>query len=310
MAGVVLAAAVAGGALVATGGPDPATPEFPTAVPALSLGDDRTADPCGPVRPEALQAFGRTTPVPDYGNFASCQIEVSQRGSDTIQVSSRYRPSSSTPPEGEQERLGQALIVRRPADGEACQRYVVLADGTPLEIRAGFEPSPSGTRGPLSDVCAVAEAAAASAATTFAEDGVVRRTPPGTGLWTTDACTLLTAGDLTFLPPGERTDGYRNVGGWQCEWGDDKDPETSVMISFDRYSPPQQTGDPAPWTPAFVDRDEEDGVCNAEVPKQPFLGSGGRPQAEVLRVKTEGPLDRRQLCERAVALATAADART
>ncbi|TCK20735.1 serine/threonine-protein kinase [Pseudonocardia endophytica] len=309
-AGVVVAAAVAGGVLVATGGPSGDAPAFPSTVQALSLGDDRTADPCAPVRPDALQSFGKTTEVPDYGNFASCEISIAQRGSDTIDVSSRYRPSSTTPPEGDQQRLGDALIVRRPADGPSCQRYVVLADGTPLEITAEFQPAASGSQGPLADVCTVAEAAAASAATTFADDGIVRRTPPASGLWTKDACTLLTADDLRFLPAEDRSDGFRNNGGWQCEWGDGKDPETSVMISFDRYDPPQQTGDPAPGTPAFIDRDEQQGVCNAEVPKQPFLAVDGEPRTEVLRVKTEGPLGREELCDRAAALANAANART
>ena len=308
-AGVLVAAAVAGGVLVATGGPDASGPQFPTVVPALSLGDDRTADPCGPVRPEDLQAFGATTRVPDYGNFASCEVSVAQRGSDTIDVSSRWRPSSSTPPEGEAQKLGDALVVRRPAEDGMCQRYVVLADGSPLEITAEFEPAASGSQGPLADVCTVAETAAASAATTLAADGVPRRDPPAEGLWTTDACTLLSPDDLSFLPPEERSDGYRNNGGWQCEWGDGRDPETSVMISFDRYTPPQESGDPAPGTPAFVNRDAQDGTCNAEVPTRQFIAASGEPRTEVLRVKTEGPLSRTELCDRAAALATAANAR-
>ena len=256
--GVLLAAAVAAGVLVATNGTGTGPRgTFPSAIPTLRIDDERTADPCGLVQPETLAAFGRTTPIPDYGNFANCQIEVSQRASDTIQVGTRFQPSSSDLPAGDQQRIGEAVIVRRPAEDGGCLRYIVLADGHRIEISAGFEPSPSGSPGPLSDVCAVAETATASAATTLADSGVVQRQPPTEGLWTKRACSLLSPEDLSFLPPDERTDGYSNFGDWQCEWGDGKDPETGVLVSFDRYSPPQETGRPVPWHPGVRRRQHE-----------------------------------------------------
>lgn len=299
-AGILLLAAV-GAVVLATGGVGRSGgPAFPTAVPARTIGDPRTADPCSLVRPDALGGFGATRLVPDYGGFASCTVEVAQRGSDTIDVSTEFRAASSTPPEGERQRLGDALVIRRPADGTDCRRYLVLADGTPVDITASF----NGKQPALAEVCAVAETAVAAAASTAAEDGIGRRDPPDTGLWTRDACSLLGPADLPFLPPASRSDPSRGFAGWQCDWSDGDDSQVSVL--FDRYDPPSETGRAVPGTPAFV-RSDEPGRCNAEVPRRPFLSAGGRPRSELLRVRVQGPQPVPALCDRAAALATVAN---
>ncbi|NWJ73999.1 serine/threonine protein kinase [Pseudonocardia sp. ICBG1122] len=308
---VLAAAAVVGTTLVLPGDrPDTtaASGGFPEAVPALAVGDQRTADPCL-VDPAVLAPWGAPQTVPDYGGFASCDVDAFREGTDTVGVSVRYQQRTDDPPDGARERRGELTVIRRPAAGTDCQRYLWLADGTVVQVQSGFAPSAAAQAGP--DPCAPAEAAAASAAATLAR-GVPRRTPPtSSALWAADACTLLRPEDLTVLPGPNRSEFFRDVAGWRCDWdAGDADDALQITLSFDRYDDPRGTdARRGPGTDTWT-RADGDTACNAEVPVRDFVGSNGRPMSEVLRVRTaEGGLGTGELCDLAARLAGTARTR-
>ncbi|MET0188607.1 MAG: serine/threonine-protein kinase, partial [Pseudonocardia sediminis] len=307
-AALLLVLAVAAGTALTRGEPEtPAAagpPTLPASVGTVLIGDERTADPCL-IDPAALSSFGKPTLIPDYGNLAACSVDLTQRGSDSYDVPVRWRPSASDPPEGEQQRIGDLLVVRRPpSDDVSCERYVLLTDGTQADINVAF----TGDQAPIAAPCTVADAAVASAVTTLAQRGVPRRPAPQEPLGSADACTLIRPEDLSFLPPDRRTDTYRGFAGWSCDWSDGRDPELGITLTFDRYAPPSETGDPVPGTPAFV-RVQDDDSCNGEIPRRQFLGVDGKPRAEELRVKVEGTGTPEQKCAIAGRLVTAANGR-
>lgn len=289
-----------------TPAPEPLT--LPATLPALAVGDQRTADPCL-VDPAALAPFAPAVLEPDYGHLSSCAVAFVRDGDDVGRVDVRLRRGGGTPPEGDRQELGDAVLVRTPAEGTTCGRVLRLNDGTEI----GIDADDDGSGAVRADPCAVAEAATASAATRLARDGIPRRAVPppgGSALWTTEACDLLRPEDLTMLPPPARSDPYRGFGGWSCQWAaGDGDADLRLMVSFDRYDVPSATGRPLPGTDAFV-REDGDDACNSEVPVRTYTGTNGRPLAEIVRVKAEeGGLPAAQRCALAGRLADSAAAR-
>lgn len=314
----IVAAAVAGGLVLATNGdrsdvdpvqePAAAGPTFPTAIGPLTIGDQRTADPCSLLDPSALSGFGRTIVYPDLSEFAECVVDLPQEGDAVVNTTVRFGPPSDDPPDGEQRRLGDALVVRRPADATGCRRFVVLSDGTPVAVASryyGSGPSPL-------DQCAVAETATAAVATTLAERGIGRREPPDApgSLWSVDACSLLEPADLAVLPAVARVEPVMGFGNWQCSWSDGTDPQTSVYVAFRRDrqpGPDDGTQVAVGAATGYVERSE--GQCEVVVGRRRFPASNGGERVEILRVGTEGPQPEDQLCAAAKELTTAAVAR-
>lgn len=100
-AAVVLAAAAVVGTTLVLPADRPDTTAapggFPEAVPALAVGDQRTADPCL-VDPAVLAPWGAPQTVPDHGGFASCDVDAFREGTDTVGCRSATSSAPTTLP--------------------------------------------------------------------------------------------------------------------------------------------------------------------------------------------------------------------
>lgn len=281
----------------------PAPGEFPAAVGPLEVGDQRTVDVCAFLDASALTEFGEATVDPAAGRFNGCTATLPQPGSATIAVGVAIDPPTSEMPEGEQQQLGDTLIIRRPGSDTACGRVIYPSDGTRVMINANYR----GSGEPTEDVCAIAETATATAARGLAERGIVRREPPGGAgtLWGVESCTVLEPGDLAVLPT-VTIDGYRGFGGWDCQFGDDADPETAVQLSFSRARSPSVDEDltAVPTASGTVYTELDDDLCYAYAEYRPSgTDVHGEALVELVRVRVEGPLGADGLCSAAASLA-------
>ncbi|MFP5022143.1 serine/threonine-protein kinase [Pseudonocardia phyllosphaerae] len=275
----------------------------PVPLPVLTVGDQRSADPCL-VDPASLARFGTPVPLPDYGNLASCEVALQSQGADIGSVVSRYHSENDVPRDGDITRLGAATLERKPRDDNSCDRDLHLSGGAKITVTGERDGKKAAEQ---LDPCAMADAGVASATSRLAGGGILRRQPPpgASPLWNTDACDLLKPADLTDIPAAGKKP-FRDFGGWSCDWG--TDDSVQVKVSFDRYDHPDQGQKPDGV--AYVRTDDDGSSCNAEVPQRDFDGTNGRQLAEVLRVKAEGGgRSATQLCAIASKLATTAQKR-
>jgi hypothetical protein len=305
-AAVLVVAALAVGFLVTRPSAQPA------AARSATIGDPRTADPCGLMNPSTLSRFGSADLDPAYGNFDRCDVLV-QAGGGTVDVEDQFQTSAAADPlPGSVQRVGSVGVVRGTLDtgNEECLRTIVLTDQNRIVVSAQVKSDKS-----TADLCAMAESATTTAIGVLNKSGVPRRTTPSDphSLSTVDACHLLNAGDLAVVPGIDATQADAGFGDWDCSWSSNS-TNTTVDVRFDRNSPltaadgtPIQVGS----RPAFVmPADDGPGTCAVEIEHRTYTDANADQISEIVRVTVQGGSQlQSQLCGTATQLANSTAAK-
>jgi hypothetical protein len=284
----------------------------PAAAQPATIGDPRTADPCGLMNPTTLSRFGSDDLDPAYGNFDRCDVLV-QAGGGTVDVEDQFQTSASADPlPGSVQRVGSVGVVRGTLDtaNAECLRTIVLTDQNRVIVQARVTSDRS-----TADLCAMADSATTTAVGVLDKSGVPRRTVPADArsLATVDACHLLNASDLAVVPGIDATQADAGFGDWECGWSSNS-TNTTVDVRFDRNSPltasdgtPIQVGS----RPAFMmPADDGPGTCAVEVEHRTYTDPNADQIAEIVRVAVQGGSQlQSQLCGTATQLANSAAAK-
>lgn len=201
--------------------------------PVLAIGDPRTADPCALTDAAAFTRFGDAKLSTDYGNFNRCDVIVQSSGGSVVDVELQLEVpgwfddptlSSKPPP-------GGIKVIKKPPDGSACDRALILPDRNLVLISA----DQAGTG--QARLCAMADAQTAIALTALHRSGVPRRAQPSrASLASRNACSLPDPKSLDAVPGiagATRTQGFA---GWECRW-DSNSAGSYVKLGFDRGVP-------------------------------------------------------------------------
>jgi hypothetical protein len=306
-AGVLVVAALLVGFLVIRPAAQPAAGSA-----SATIGDPRTADPCGLVNPSTLARFGGDDVDPAYGNFDRCDVLV-QAGGGTVDVEDQFLSSSSPAPlPGTVQRIGAVGVVRGTLDiaNAECLRTILLTDQNRILVQAHVTSDKS-----TADLCAMAESATTTAVGVLNKSGVPRRktTPDPHSLSTVDACHLLNASDLAVVPGIDATQTDAGFGDWECSWTSNS-TNTTVDVRFDRNTPLTaadgtqiQTGS----RPAFVmPADDGPGTCAVEIEHRTYTNTNSDQISEIVRITVAGGSQlQSQLCGTATQLANSAAAK-
>lgn len=289
---VLLVAGVGAGGFfwgLSTRSADPVATADPAVRAPAALGDERAVDPCAVLSEQALTRFGTSELYPDFGELASCRIDLTTTSGEPLAVAA-YLNSAADVDEvtGGREALGE-LEIRRPVPSDtACDRWIVLADGTGVQLLV------TRTVAGAADLCAVADAAATSAAVVLADTAPLptRTVPaPSDRLAALDVCALpaATLSSVPGLDVGRLAVGF---GGWGCTWGSLSD--TWFRVVGNRTGPYEGTG-AAPstvggrqvWTsdygtPAF---------CEMGIVLDTYVGPTGNPRVNVVTVQLGSSAD-------------------
>ncbi|WP_220447704.1 serine/threonine-protein kinase [Nonomuraea diastatica] len=291
-------------------GDHPRATAAPTPVPApVHRADLRGADPCALLDPVSLRGFGRAELDRQYGNFDRCDVIVQPPGDDT-EVDVLVDFDLDPPPEGiaPARTVGVVSVVENPEESDTCYRTLVLSgvhDSTVRVIAKRYDPG----RAPL---CAIADAATATAVDAFNRGPLERRSPPANSLIHQDACTLLTAKALAIVPGVDAADPDPGFGNWDCDW-ESTTSHMDVSLRFDQGRPPSAEDGTSTrlngYRAFLIPEGEGDGTCLVQVVYRFYRSLPGGQGAETVRllVKGDHPVDR--LCTVATDLARAATAR-
>jgi hypothetical protein len=284
----------------------------PAAAHSATIGDPRTADPCGLMNPAALSRFGDDVLDPAYGNFDRCDVLVNAGGGQ-VDVEDQFLNSSAPAPlPGTVQRIGSVGVIRGTLDtaNAECLRTIQLTDQIRVVVSAQVKSDQSSA-----DLCALAESATTTAVDMLDKSGVPRRktTPDPHSLSTVDACNLLNATDLAIVPGIDATQTDAGFGDWECSWSSNS-TDTTVDVRFDRNSPltasdgtPIQVGS----RPAFVEpADDGPGTCAVEIEHRTYTDANADQLSEIVRVAVQGGSQlQSQLCGTATQLANSAAAK-
>ncbi|WP_272949119.1 serine/threonine-protein kinase [Kribbella pittospori] len=275
------------------------------------VGDPLTVDPCALIEEASLSSFGETTLEPSYGNFDRCDVVVTGKGDQEVDVRADFElPDSDELPQGDVEKhTGNLLaVVREKAEDDSCDRVLVLSDHKNVRVGARH------TDGSGMDVCGMAEAVTQKAIGVLGAGPIPRRTQPlpDTSLARLDACALLDNQALELIPGVDATHPEHSFGGWQCGW-DSTTSDLSVALRFDRDQPLDASdGQPVKVAgrSAFVQSDDEGpGTCTVRVVYRTFLDAHDDDAIELVQVVVSGPGKPASLCGLASKLSQAAAAK-
>ncbi|HEX6444253.1 MAG TPA: protein kinase [Streptosporangiales bacterium] len=296
----VLAVVAAGAALARGRAPDDAGPAASShrAGPAVAtMGDARTADPCGLVDAGALRRYGDAQLDPHYGNFNRCDVLVTSGGSEVdVEVDLETAASGDGLPPGRREHVGGLTVVRRAERDGECDRAVQLADRSLVFVSASQDD------GHTSKLCAMADAATATATAVLRKGAVPRRTVP----FAANSVARLKACDLLDQQALDRIGGIRAVdhgtgfGDWECDWQSVTNG-TGVQLRFDQSSSLSPGGDGTlvriGGRKTFVIRNGEGpGTCLLLVVNRTFQAGSGDSIDELVYLNVTGHRPVAELC--------------
>ncbi len=261
---------------------------------AIVLGDPRTADPCAFADPDVFTPFGDPTVASTRGGLNRCDvlIDVADEdgdvaGAQDIDVVFQFVRA------GSDARRPADLVRQSPERGdEECAIAFTLTDGNVVEVVARTEGPPAANR------CEVAGAGADHAEAVLREHVEVPRRPatdPGS-LAGVDACSLITAADLTAVPAYADATADPGFANWTCGW---RPPggDGSLRVIFDRADPATARAglraDVAGREVYVEDGGYGADTCVARVFHRGFTNEFGDPQIELALVVATGPADGR-----------------
>ncbi|WP_181775839.1 serine/threonine-protein kinase [Amycolatopsis pittospori] len=257
---------------------EPASMASPT-LPADSVGDQRTADPCALLDPTVLKQLGTPEVDSTIGNFNACSILLRKSPEDGDIVDIRLELTIPNPPLMEKPAPGQLTVREVPGDPEEkCERVIPLPDGNQVWVHARH------IQGWHAHLCDYVDPVTAHAASVLNRGPIPRRPAPfGAGtLGSIDACAL--GGDQVrpvLEGPAEPDPVF---GKWECYWNH---RETQVDIRFEReWADDEEDGTRVPlgMRDAYVEVVEEGwNACQAEIPHRPFK-SAGRDMIETVEI--------------------------
>ncbi|MEW1828389.1 serine/threonine-protein kinase [Streptomyces sp. NPDC088196] len=310
---LVTAGAVAGGLVLfgpwdSKGGSDkgvgPADAKHSATARAGTMGDERTADPCGLVDAASLSRFGHTQLDPDYGEIDRCDILVDNAsGDDIADVQVNLDADRDEFDDIQSTRLvGGLTVVTIKRDDKTCERAVLPTDGTQIRV-IGQQLARSSP-----DPCQLADAATDHVVGVLADGPVPRRAsaPAANSLARLNACTLLGAADLKQVPGVQFANQDAGFGRWDCDWSSD-DGKREVQIQFSRdnsLDADDGTLVNVAGTKSYSIADEaEDDSCTVRTPHRTYTDSVGEETTELFQLTVYAPQPSGQLCDTAAELA-------
>jgi hypothetical protein len=259
-------------------------------VPAGSLGEPRTADPCSLLEPQSLARFGKVALEPEYGNFNHCDLIALIDNDGVLDVSTEFdMPDVDPARPPTRGRLNG--IERFEKDGDHCVRSITLPNLYRVMINARFAVEPSGE---LPDLCGMADATATDVLSALTRGPIPRRpvafAPESTARL--DACRLLTPAEVAPIVHSDVVVDPE-FANWSCYFdGDDR----AVQVKFGREYPLEPGEDEAGVQIDVQDRrgfvDEDDGGCTVAIVhraypiESPALGSP-HTREEIVEVTVE-----------------------
>ena len=319
---ITAAAAVTAGALAAglvflapwdskgSDGTDTARTDAKPSAPARAgtIGDERTADPCGLIDAASLSRFGDTVLDPDYGEIDRCDVIVlNNSGDDNADVQVDLDSDRDTFDNIQSTHLvpgTQLTVVTLKRDKEFCERAVLTPDGRQVKV-SGHQLDASAP-----DPCQLADTATDHVVGVLAHGPVPRRTvaPAAESLAGLDACTLLDAAELKRLPGVQAANQDRGFGSWECDWSSDGNGDREVQIQFSRDN--SLDGDDgtlvnvAGTKSYYTANDVEDDSCTVRTPHRTYTDSVGERTTEIVQLTVYAPEPTRQLCDSAAEFAS------
>ncbi|MEV8542906.1 protein kinase [Streptomyces sp. NPDC051572] len=276
---------------------------------AGTIGDERTADPCGLIDAASLSRFGETVLDPDYGELDRCDVIVlNNSGDDNADAQINLDSDRDEFDHIESTRLvpGTDLtVVRIKRDGVFCERAVLTPDGKQIRvIGQQFDAKTS------PDPCQMADAATDHVVSVLAHGPVPRHTsaPAAKSLANLNACSLLDAAELKRLPGVQVDNEDRGFGSWNCDWSSDGDGDREVEIQFSRDNS-LDGGDGTLVNVAgtksyYIANEDEKDSCTVRTPHRIYTDSVGESTTEILQLTVYAPEPTRQLCDSAAEFAT------
>ncbi|WP_405991994.1 serine/threonine-protein kinase [Streptomyces sp. NBC_00986] len=271
---------------------------------AGTMGDERTADPCGLVDAASLSRFGHTELDPDYGEIDRCDVLVDNAGGDDIaDVQVNLDADRDEFDDIQSTRLvGGLTVVTIKRDDKTCERAVLPTDGTQIRV-IGQQLAKSSP-----DPCQLADAATDQVVGVLADGPVPRRTsaPAVNSLARLNACTLLGAADLKQVPGVRLANQDPGFGRWDCDWSSD-DGKREVEIQFSRdnsLDADDGTLVNVAGTKSYSIADEaEDDSCTVRTPHRTYTDPVGEETTELFQLTVYAPRPSSQLCDTAAELA-------
>ncbi|MET9498619.1 protein kinase [Streptomyces sp. NPDC006552] len=270
---------------------------------AGTVGDERTADPCGLVSAASLSRFGATALDPDYGEADRCDVLVRNKsGDDTADVQVNLDADRDEFSDVLSTRLvGDLTVVTLKRDGRACDRAILTADGKQVRVM-GEQLNKAAP-----DPCPMADAATDHAVDVLAEGPVPRRPAPAKdSLVRLDTCTLLDATDLARVRGVEADNRDRGFGSWDCDWSSD-DGSRAVEIQLSRDNA-LDADDGTPVEVAgtrsyFIADEAEDDSCTVRTPHRTYTDAVGERTTELFQLTVYAPEPTERLCATATKIA-------
>lgn len=280
-----------------------AAPTTPAAGKPGTIGDDRTADPCGLLDAASLSRFGANELDPDYGEFDRCDVLVRNRsGDDNADVQVNLDADQDEFDGDLSTRLvGDITVVTLEREGNACERAVMTADHKQIRIIGKQLGTPS------PDPCELADAATDHVVGVLDDGPVPRRpsAPDRTSLARADACELLDAASLARVPGVRVENRDRGYGSWDCDWSSD-DGVREVEIQFSRDNSLEDDGRPVDVDGIrshAIANEAEDDSCTVRTPHRTYTDAAGDRTIELFQLTVYAPQPTGQLCDSAAALA-------
>lgn len=284
---------------------------------AATIGDARTADPCGLINAADYRSFGPVKLAAEYGNFDRCDVLVSAKNGDDLgDVEVELDTGPADPPaKGDRTTRDGVLQIRRvkPTDPDECDRALLLPDKNVVYITAKRAGPPPATM----NWCGAADIATTKAAQALNQGPVPRRVAPpaAKSLARAHACELLPAAELAQVPGLGGAEADPGFGDWKCSWTSPKG-KPEVDLTFDRGNPLQAPDDGKATTvagrTAFIqagDAGDGPGTCTIVVVQRHYKHSDGEKAEELVDFEVRGPGAMDERCGQAQTLATAAMSR-
>jgi serine/threonine protein kinase len=272
----------------------------PVAKPPALIVNQRTADPCGLTSAGPLAKYGDAEVDPHYENFSRCDVIV-QSDNYTIDMQTSLQDADGPAPTQPGALTYQGSVGVEPATTSqgSCLVTLLLADSTVVVVNAQEDDNNTDPA-----LCAMAQAASQYAVGVINHSGVPQRKQPfdPASLANTNACTLLTATDLTAVPGIDAGTESPGFGDWECDWTGSN--QTNVDLRFDQSQPLDSSdGQEVPIGPraAFVSLDT--GGCEADLVDRTYSISGGGQISELVNIEVDGKQPQSQQCDMAKQLA-------